>query len=112
MVPSRTYSFSRIAVLALALTVALTVAGTQAQWRGGGWRGGGGGWGGGGWGWGGSFGVIFPPLYLPSPITTRLLHIIYHRHTTRRVLHSDIPPTAPAEQRSTSNHMASQVTAV
>src|ERR1700730_14379104 len=71
MIPSRTCSLSRIAVVALALTVALPIAGAQAQWHGGGgggwhggggnwgWRGGGGNWGwrGGGWGWrGGGWG--------------------------------------------------------
>ena len=46
------------------------------------------------------------------PITTRLLYIIRHRHTTRQALRTDIPPTAPADQHSTSNLMASRVTAV
>jgi hypothetical protein len=96
MIPSRTCSLSRIAVVALALTVALPIAGAQAQWHGGGggwhgggggWHGGGGGWHGGGgnwgwrgggwgwrgggwgWGWGGpAFGLsIVPPLYYAPP---------------------------------------------
>jgi hypothetical protein len=91
MIPSRTCSLSRIAVVALALTVALPIAGARAQWHGGGgnwgwrggggnwgwrggggnwgWRGGGWGWRGGGWGWGGpAFGLsIVPPLYYAPP---------------------------------------------
>jgi hypothetical protein len=91
MIPSRTCSLSRIAVVALALTVALPMVGAQAQRRGGGgwhgggwhgggwhgggwhgggwgWRGGGWGWRGGGWGWGGpAFGFAVPPFYYSPP---------------------------------------------
>src|SRR5271154_6840713 len=72
MILSRTSSLSRIAVAALAITVALPMAGAQAQWHGGGggWHGGGGwGWrGGGGWGWGGpSFLFTVPPFYYAPP---------------------------------------------
>src|ERR1700730_8721850 len=77
MIPSWTCSLSQIAVVALALTVALPMAGAQAQWRGGGdgrhgghgghgghgWRGGGWGWRGGGWG----LGLAVPPLFYSPP---------------------------------------------
>jgi hypothetical protein len=82
MILSRPCWLARIAVVALALTVAFPMGAAQSWgWRGGGgwhggggwgwggggccWRGGGWGWRGGGWGWG--FGLTLPPLYYAPP---------------------------------------------